>query len=130
MKKDKEILSWARALYLALEENKDDEEKVIKNLIQSLDKKNYLIPAIIKKYKSIKEKEGRIDVFVATEITEEMKEKINKQIEKLEGSGKIINYKVDKDLIGGFRIKTKDYLVKASIKDTLIKFKNNAYGYN
>jgi len=130
MKKDKEILSWARALYLALEENKNNEEKVIQNLIQSLDKKNYLIPAIIKKYKSIKEKENKVEVSIAKEITEELKEKINKQIEKLEGSGKSINYKIDEDLIGGFRIKTKDYLVKASIKDTLIKFKNNAYGHN
>jgi len=130
MKKDKEILSWARALYLALEESKNDEEKVIQNLIQSLDKKNYLIPAIIKKYKSIKEKENRVEVFIAKEITEDVREGIDKQIERLEGSGKSISYKVDEDLIGGFRIKTKDYLVKASIKDTLIKFKNNAYGHN
>lgn len=130
MKKDKEILSWARALFLALEENKGNEEKVVKNLFLALDKKNYLIPAIIKKYKRIKEKEGRIDVFVAKEINEELKKEINNKIESLEGKNKTINYIIDENLIGGFRIKTKDYLIKASIKDTLIKIKNNAYGYN
>ena len=130
MKKDKEILSWARALFLALEENKGNEEEVVKNLFLVLDKKNYLIPAIIKKYKRIKEKEGRIDVFVAKEINEELKKEINNKIESLEGKNKTINYIIDENLIGGFRIKTKDYLIKASIKDTLIKIKNNAYGYN
>ena len=130
MKKDKEILSWARALFLALEANKEREEEIIKNLFLSLDRKKYLIPAIIKKYKRIKEKEGRIDVSVAKEVSEELKQKINKRIEELEGKNKTINYIIEEDLIGGFRIKTKDYLVKASIKDTLTKIKNNAYGYN
>lgn len=129
MKKEKEISAWARALYLAL--NKDvDEEKVIKNLFLALDKKNYLIPAIIKKYKRIKEKESKIDVFIANEISQDLKEEINRRIENLEGKNKVINYTIEEDLIGGFRIKTKDYLVKASIKDTLTKIKNNAYGYN
>ncbi|HOI59700.1 MAG TPA: F0F1 ATP synthase subunit delta [Candidatus Pacearchaeota archaeon] len=129
MKKEKEISAWARALYLAL--NKDvDEEKVIKNLFLALDKKNYLIPAIIKKYKRIKEKESKIDVFIAKEISQDLKEKINRRIENLEGKNNVINYTIEEDLIGGFRIKTKDYLVKASIKDTLTKIKNNAYGYN
>jgi len=130
MKKDKEIVAWARALYLALEENDANEEKVIKNLFLALDKKSYLIPAIIKKFKIIKEKESRVDVFVATEISENLKQEIDKNIESLAGKNKNINYIIDKDLIGGFRIKTKDHLIKASIKDILIKIKNKAYGYN
>ena len=91
MKKDKEILFWARALYLALEENKGKEEDIIKNLILSLNKKNYLIPAIIKKYKRIRKKEQEVKVFVAKEIDEDLKNEINKRIEILEGSGKSIN---------------------------------------
>lgn len=130
MKKDKEISSWARALFLTLEENKNNEDKIIKNLFLALGKKNYLIPAILKKYKRIKEKENRVDVYVAKEISEEIKEKINKKIEEIEGKSKSVEYTIDKDLIGGFRIKTKDCLVKASIQDTLIKIKNKAYGYN
>jgi len=130
MKRDKEILAWARALYLALEEKKEDEEKIINNLISFLDKKKYLLPAIIKKYERIKEKETRVEVVVAKEIDDYTKEKLNQKIEKLLGKNKVITYKVDEELIGGFRIKTKDYVVKASIKDTLTKIKNNAYGYN
>lgn len=129
MKKEKEISAWARALYLALDQG-SDENKVIKNLFSALSKKDYLIPSIIKKYMRIKEKESRISVFVAKEIDEDLKEKINKRIEGLEGRNKTVSYTIEEDLIGGFRIKTKDYLVKASIKDTLTKIKNNAYGYN
>ena len=130
MKKEKEVLYWARALFLVLEEGEKDEEKVIKNLILALGKKNYLIPAIIKKYKRIKQKEGKVDVFIAEEISEELKAKINRKVEEREGKNKIIDYTIDKDLIGGFQIKTKDYVVKASIKDALTKIKNRAYGYN
>ena len=92
MKKEKEVLYWARALFLVLEEGEKDEEKVIKNLILALGKKNYLIPAIIKKYKRIKQKEGKVDVFIAEEISEELKAKINRKVEELEGKNKIIEY--------------------------------------
>lgn len=130
MKKDKEIGAWARALYLALENRDVDEERVIKNLILALDKKKYLLSAIIKKYERIKNKENKVDVFVAKEVDQDLKDKINRKIENLLGKNKNVNYKIDEDLIGGFRIKTKDYLVKASIKDVLTKVKNNAYGHN
>ena len=130
MKKDKEIGAWARALYLALENKDVDEQRVIKNLILALDKKKYLLSAIIKKYERIKNKENKVDVFVAKEVDQDLKDKINRKIENLLGKNKNVNYKIDEDLIGGFRIKTKDYLVKASIKDVLTKIKNNAYGHN
>jgi len=130
MKKDKEISAWARALYLALINKDVDEEKVIKNLMLALDKKKYLLSAIIKKYERIKDKENKVDVFIAKEIDQDLRNRINIKIENLLGKNKNINYKIDEDLIGGFRIKTKDYLVKASIKDVLTKVKNNAYGHN
>ncbi|MDD4358353.1 MAG: F0F1 ATP synthase subunit delta [Candidatus Pacebacteria bacterium] len=130
MKKDKEIGAWARALFLALENKDRDEDKVIKNLILALDKKKYLLSSILKKYERIKNSESKIDVFVAKEIDENLKNSINQKVENLFGKGKDISYNVDEDLIGGFRIKTKDYLVKASIRDALIKIKNNAYGHN
>ena len=130
MKKDKEIGAWARALYLALINKDVDEEKVIKNLMLALDKKKYLLSAIIKKYERIKDKENKVDVFIAKEIDQDLRNRINIKIENLLGKNKNINYKIDEDLIGGFRIKTKDYLVKASIKDVLTKVKNNAYGHN
>ena len=72
-----------------LEKGERNEEEVIKNLILALGKKNYLIPAIIKKYKRIKQKEGKVDVFIAEEISEELKAKINRKVEELEGKNKI-----------------------------------------
>lgn len=129
MKKDKEISAWARALYLALEED-GDYDKVMKNLFSALENKKYLLPSIIKQYISIKEKEDRIIVYLANEIGEDTKKKMEEKIEGLLGKNKKVDYIFEKDLIGGFRIKTKDYLVKASIKDALTELKNKAYGYN
>ena len=48
---------------------------------------------------------------------------------KIKGIDKIED-EIDRDLLAGFRLKTKDILVKASLKDTLIKLKNKIYGYN
>lgn len=130
MNLEKEISAWARALYLSLKENEGREDEIIKNLILSLDKKKYLIPSILKKFERIIEKEGRVDIYLAREADGDTKEKLEERVFKLLGKDKNVNYIVDKDLIGGFRIKTKDYLIKASIKDTLTKLKNNAYGHN
>jgi F0F1-type ATP synthase delta subunit len=130
MNLEKEISVWAMALHLSLKDNEGSEEKIIKNLISSLDKKKYLIPAIFKKLERIVEKENKVDVYLAREADKETKEKLEEKVFKLLGKDKAVNYIIDKDLIGGFRIKTKDYLIKASIKDTLTKLKNNAYGHN
>lgn len=130
MNSEKEISAWARALYLSVNENKGREDEIIKNLILNLDKKKYLLPAIFKKFKRMVEKENRVDVYLARESDAETKEKLKEKVFTLLGKDKDVNYIIDESLIGGFRIKTKDYLIKASIKDILTNLKNNAYGHN
>ena len=130
MKKEKEISAWARALYLAIEENPEKQEELINGLIKFLDKKQYLLPAIFKKYERMKKQENSVEIFLAREMDDDTKKKIEKKVESILGKDKKIEYKINKELIAGFRIKTKEYLVKASIKDTLTKLKNNVYGYN
>lgn len=130
MKKEAEISAWARALYLAIDEHPENMDKIVKNLTLSLGKKKYLLPAITKKFEKVYKKEKKVEVYLANEIDEETKKRISQKITEFLGIKETVTYFIDKDLIGGFRVQTKDYLIKASIKDALIKIKNSVYGYN
>lgn len=127
MKTEKEISYWARALYLSLEKNPDNYEAIFSNLKNSLGKKITYLPAIIKKAEMIYNKEKKAKLYLShsfdnAEIIKKIKEEF-KGIDKIEDE-------IDESLLAGFRLKTKDILIKASLKDTLIKLKNKIYGYN
>lgn len=127
MNTEKEISYWSRALYLSLEENPDNYEMIFANLKSSLGKKIIYLPAIIKKAEMIYNKEKKAKLYLSHDFD---KEDIIKKIkEKFKGIDKIED-EIDRDLLAGFRLKTKDILVKASLEDTLIKLKNKIYGYN
>ncbi len=127
MNTEKEIACWGRALYLSLEENPDNYERIFANLKSLLGKKITYLPAIIKKAEMIYNKEKKAKLYISHDFE---KEDIIKKIkEKFKGIDKIED-EIDKDLLAGFRLKTKDILVKASLKDTLIELKNKIYGYN
>lgn len=49
MKIEKEISSWARALYLSLEEHPEKADEIFANLKKSLNKKSVFIPAQLQK---------------------------------------------------------------------------------
>jgi len=127
MKTEKEISYWARALYLSLEKNPENNEVIFVNLKNSLGKKITYLPAIIKKAEMIYNKEKKAKLYIShkfdnADIIKKIKEEF-KGIDKIE-------YEIDEDLLAGFRLKTKDLLIKASLKDVLIKLKNKIYGYN
>jgi len=127
MKTEKEISYWGRALYLLLEDSPKDWEVIFDNLKSSLGKKKVYLPAIIKKAERINNKEKKAVLFISHDFE---REDIMKKIK--EDIGGIDRFEVilDEDLLAGFRLKTKDILIKASLKDTLIKLKNKIYGYN
>jgi F0F1-type ATP synthase delta subunit len=127
MKTEKEISCWARALYLSLEKSPDNFEEIFNNLKTSLGKKIIYLPSIIKKLEMIYNKEKKAKLYIShsfdnTEIVDKIKKEV-KGIDKIEVT-------LDEELLAGFRLKTKDILIKASLKDTLIKLKNKIYGYN
>lgn len=128
MKTEKEISFWARALLLKVENNPEKFSSFIENLEKSLGKKNYLIPAIFKKFEKMYKKEQNVKLIVAREINEETKEKLIGKIKKIFGEQKKVEIVLNKKLIGGFQIKTKNVLVKASLRDFLNKTKNKVYG--
>lgn len=130
MKKEKEIASWSRALYLALEENPNKAENIFQNLGKSLEKKKTLLPAIVKKFNRIYEKEKSAELILAKEMAESDKKIIKEKIQKSVPQAQKIKEKVDENLLAGFRLKTKDVLVKASLRDILQKLKNKTYGHN
>lgn len=130
MKTEKEISSWARALYLSLEEHPEDTKKIFANLKKSLEKKSVFIPSIIKKLQRIYLKEKRAELFLAQDFSEREKSEIKNKIKDIVKGIEKVDDVLDESLLAGFRLKTKDVLVKASMKDILLKLKNKIYGYN
>ena len=130
MKIEKEISSWARALYLALEENPGKAKEIFASLRKSLGRKESLIPSIIKKFKRIYLKEKRAELFLSHDLSEKEKGEIKEKIKKIVKGVIKVDDVLDESLLAGFRLKTKDVLVKASLKDVLTKLKNKIYGYN
>ncbi|MFA5730127.1 MAG: F0F1 ATP synthase subunit delta [Candidatus Paceibacterota bacterium] len=130
MKTEKEISSWARALYLSLEEHPEDTKKIFANLKKSLEKKSVFIPSIIKKLQKMYLKEKRAELFLAQDFSEKEKNEIKNKIKDIVKGIEKVDDVLDESLLAGFRLKTKDVLVKASMKDVLLKLKNKIYGYN
>lgn len=96
-------------------------EQKIKSLKEK--KEKYLSEKIFRVPEKVKEREGKIEIFLARNHKQELIEKLKKQIESLFESEKKIEIKIDKNLIGGLRIKTKNRLFKGSIKDFLEKIR-------
>jgi F0F1-type ATP synthase delta subunit len=130
MKKEKEISFWSRAMYAAIIENPEKGNKIFDNLKKALAKKKEMIPAIIKKFLSIYSREQKAKLTLAKEMAEPEKKDIEKKIKSILGTDKEIEYSLDTELLAGFRLKTKDVLIKASLKDILTGIKNKLYGHN
>lgn len=128
MKTEKEISFWAKALYESLEENPNKSEEIFSNLKSSLGKKSIYLSDIFKKAELIRKREKTAKVFIShdfenrEDLENRLKEKFP-EIDKLE-------YEVDQNLLAGFRLKTKDLLVRASFKDLLLRLKNQINGYS
>jgi F0F1-type ATP synthase delta subunit len=130
MKKEKEISFWSQALFLAVKNNPKDFEKFFINLKNALVKKQELIPAVIKKFERIYQAEQKAKLVLAKNIEEKERKNIEEKIKAIIGLDKEIEYSVDSELLAGFRLKTKDFLIKASLKDILMGLKNKLYGHN
>jgi F0F1-type ATP synthase delta subunit len=130
MKKEKEISFWARAMYDAVMDDPSKSEEIFSNLKKSLVKKKEMIPAIIKKFINIYGSEQRAELTLAKEMDGDQKKDIEKKIKAILGEDKEIEYSLNTELLAGFRLKTKDVLIKASLKDILTGLKNKIYGHN
>lgn len=129
MKKEKEVTFLARALYLCLKENPEKGEEVFSNLYKILEKKKSFILPVLKKAENIYKKEEKVEVILAKDLNQDSKRKLEEKVQNILKENKEVNYSLDEGLLAGFRLKTKDIFIKASLKDVLIKIKKN-YGLN
>ncbi|MFA5013464.1 MAG: F0F1 ATP synthase subunit delta [Candidatus Paceibacterota bacterium] len=129
MKKEKEVYFWAMALYRAVKDNPEKRTEIFVNLKKALVKKQETLPAIIKKFGKIYNAEEKALVSSAKNLKEEEKKEISEKAKRILDGKKEVEYSLDESLLGGFRLKTKDVLIKASLKDVLAGLKK-LYGHN
>lgn len=128
MTTEKEILIWVRVLSSLLEgKKKTEQEEIADRLLEILKrkKKEYLFPKIVKRLEKIYFQKRKVEFVLAREHSPETMGKIKKKILGILGEDKNIFVKIEKDLVGGFRVKTANYFIKASVKDFLDEFKNS-----
>lgn len=130
MKTENEIFSWVRTLYLALEENPGKAKEIFSNLKKSLNKKQVPLPSIFKKLERIYLKEKTAQLFLSHDFDEKEKKEIKTKIKEMIKGIENVDDVLDESLLAGFRLKTKEVLVKASLRDVLTKLKNKIYGHN
>lgn len=87
------------------------------------------IPAICrhveKLYKTSKNIHS-LKLYTARELDNNMKNKINNSVKKALEADKIeMEETIDKDIIGGFILKTEEFMYDASLKSQLARIKNN-----
>lgn len=115
---ENEAKIFAKAFLLAIE-GKDEisQKKIAQNFLKIaiLKKKTHLFPKIIKELEKI-EKEKEAVLILARDLGSEAEEKIKKSFEKDLGEGRKFKIKTDKAIIGGFKIKTSNFLIDSSIK--------------
>jgi F0F1-type ATP synthase delta subunit len=133
MTTEKEISIWVKSLLLIFKEDDKEKQSLAAKKLQEIlkkKKKEYLLPAIIKKLERAYSKENKIDLFLAKNHSPRTQEELAKKLLVFFGKGKKISLKINPELIGGFRAKTSDFLVKASVKDFLDELQNNYLASN
>jgi F0F1-type ATP synthase delta subunit len=131
MTAEKEITIWAKTILAIMEDKDAKAEQCSANLALILNrkKKGYLLPKIIKKAVHLYDKKHGIEIFLAKDHPADVIEKIKKKASDSFGKEiKGAKVSVDENLIGGFRIKAGNFLVRASIKDFLNEAKSKLTG--
>ncbi len=118
-------LQFAKALYQITEDlPKDKLPEVIKQFFVILQKHNKLkkIDYIIEEFVSYSKKQSGIKT-VEVETAQKLNEKTLNKIEKIFGATSEVSQTVNKDLLGGVKIKVDDMVYDASLKTQLNKLK-------
>ena len=126
MTTEKEISIWVKSLLL-IKEKKDKKEQALAAErfweILKRKKKEYLLPKIIQKLERAYLKKNKMELFLAKNHSQRTQKGLEKKLLGVFGVDKKISVKIDRNLIGGFRAKTGNFLVKASLEDFLDELK-------
>lgn len=125
---------YAKSLYEVLKETHEKKRgDVLKNFVQILKTKKDLkklrfIEEQLKKLFFEEKKETEAKIFTAMPVSSKIKDRIKKSavdfLEKNQEKVKAV-FEIDKTLIGGFKIKSGDYLIDGSVKNMLLKLRKN-----
>ena len=104
---------------------------MIKDMIEVLRRKRklYLLPRILKAYQNYLKRKKGILVF-AREPDREILEKIKTTFRDVFQESQMTEMKINKDILGGFIIKTENFLIDASIRGLLRKVEEELTTYN
>lgn len=119
----------AKILFLAVKGKTSGEKKrIIKNLVAFLREKRkiYLLPRILESYQEYLKRKSGFLVF-SREIDKKTIEKLKKVFKDILEESEAVEIKINKTLIGGFMLKTENFLVDASIKELLEKYSKNLW---
>lgn len=127
MRNQSEVL--AKILFAAAKGKTSEEKKrIIKNLVAFLREKRkiYLLPRILESHQEyLKRKSGFL--VLSREIDKKTLRKLKKVFKDILEESEAVEFKIDKTLIGGFMLKTENFLVDASIKELLQKYGKNLW---
>lgn len=115
----------AEALFLASRgKTAKAKEKIAENLIKFLKikKETYLLPEILINYQRYLKRKMGLLIF-AREMEKDIQEKLKEICKGVLKEAEAIELRIDKGIIGGFIVKTENFLIDASIKGFLERIK-------
>lgn len=123
--------TFAKILYIATRnEDEQEKERIVRKLTEFLKKKRklHLLPRILESYERYLKRKKGILVF-ARELDKEILKKTRDAFKNVLQETEATEIKIDKNIIGGFIIKTENFLIDASIKGFLQKIKTKFSTY-
>lgn len=115
----------AEALFLASRgKTAKEKERIAQNLINFLKikKETYLLPEILINYQRYLKRKRGLLIF-AREIEKDIQEKLKKICKGVLKEAETVELRLDKGIIGGFIVRTENFLIDASIKGILERIK-------
>jgi F0F1-type ATP synthase delta subunit len=118
---EKEISLLIRAILEALDGSAKEKKEVYQKIEAVLKKSGSanLFKELLEKLEKRYLKKTKAELLFAREQPPELIEKLKNKLKNMLGEDKEFEIKIDKKIIGGFRLKTDKILIKASIKDFL-----------
>lgn len=122
MNPKKETENWVKVLLGTMETRPSEEAKsLMKKMVLMFKKrkKEKILEAIFKKAVKLYLERQKVELIFARKQSQPLISSIGKIIKKEFGPSKKTEIKIDPLILGGFRIKSHNLLIKASLKDFL-----------
>ncbi len=122
------IKNWSRVMEELSEGKSLSEQQAIVAKLKTIlerKKKQYLLPLIVKNAVRAAEKQARLEIILAHEQPSQTLDKIAKKFARELDRKKTVQVTLNPELIGGFVVKTSEYLVDVSIKNYLAQLRHS-----